>query len=77
MQMALIVEDLRGDMADQAGAVVELSITLAMQRARHAAAQPTSVSEACLNCGERTTSGARWCDAECRDDWSRRQGARA
>lgn len=25
----------------------------------------------CLNCGERLTQGVRWCDAGCRDDWSR------
>ena len=27
---------------------------------------PTSI--VCLNCGEPTEGGARWCNAECRDD---------
>ena len=26
---------------------------------------------ACLNCGEPLPRGVRWCDAGCRDDWSR------
>lgn len=25
----------------------------------------------CLNCGESLSEGMRWCDAGCRDDWSR------
>lgn len=31
-------------------------------------------SKVCLNCGEYTEDGARWCDSECRDDWSMRGG---
>lgn len=27
----------------------------------------------CLNCDEPLTEG-RWCDAHCRDDWSKRNG---
>ena len=30
--------------------------------------EPTGV---CLNCGETLTHARRWCDAGCRDDWSR------
>ena len=29
---------------------------------------------ACLNCGEGLhENGQRWCDAECREDWQKRQ----
>lgn len=27
----------------------------------------------CLNCGEKITQKERWCDADCRDDWQKRQ----
>lgn len=39
--------------------------------------KPTLEAEAtgaCLNCGEDlTVLGQRWCDAECREDWQKRQ----
>lgn len=28
----------------------------------------------CLNCDEPVGEGVRWCDADCRLDWSRREG---
>lgn len=34
------------------------------------AAKPTGF---CLWCGHVVTDGARWCDAECRDDWEHDQ----
>jgi hypothetical protein len=30
--------------------------------------KPIETSEVCLNCGEPTVNGARWCNADCRDD---------
>ena len=27
----------------------------------------------CLNCGERLDAPRRWCDADCHDDWDRRE----
>lgn len=26
----------------------------------------------CLECGEPLAAGLRWCDADCRDDWEKR-----
>lgn len=28
----------------------------------------------CLNCGEITESPLRWCNADCREDWDKREG---
>jgi hypothetical protein len=30
--------------------------------------KPIIPSEVCLNCGEATANGARWCNADCRND---------
>lgn len=27
----------------------------------------------CLNCDEPLPAGARWCDADCREDWEKRE----
>lgn len=31
--------------------------------------KPMPTSEVCLHCGEATVNGARWCNADCRDDY--------
>jgi len=31
--------------------------------------KPIVPSKVCLHCGEETLNGARWCDADCRDDY--------
>lgn len=31
-------------------------------------------SDVCLNCGEETKDGRRWCSVDCRIDWERREG---
>lgn len=28
----------------------------------------------CYNCGDTLAEGHRWCNAECRDDWTRQTG---
>ena len=61
------------DVADQAEAQEELLRSLALAEARARARRPLPTAEACLNCGEPTANGARWCDAECRDTYLRRQ----
>ena len=33
--------------------------------------KPIVPSEFCLYCGEKTLNGARWCNADCMQDWSR------
>lgn len=63
----------RGDMGDAAAGHAALQADLAILHARHAAGQPVPASPACLNCGTPTHAGARWCDADCRDDWMLRQ----
>ena len=30
-------------------------------------------SDVCLNCGDPTPGGKRWCDTDCQHDWSKRQ----
>lgn len=30
-------------------------------------------SDTCMNCGEPTTGGRRWCDMDCRIDWEKRE----
>lgn len=34
-----------------------------------ASIKPIEPSAVCLHCGEPTLKGARWCDANCRDDY--------
>jgi len=67
----------RGDLGDRAAGHAAMSTELAVLHARAAAQAPMPASEVCLNCGTPTTSGARWCDADCRDDWALRQGIAA
>lgn len=66
----------RGDVIDRANGVAALAVDLAVVHAAHAARQPIPESAVCLNCGEATRGGARWCDGDCRDDWLRRTGGR-
>lgn len=55
-----------GDMGDQAKAIAEMHLGLAMQNRREEGPGETG---RCLNCGEPVSSGRRWCNAECRDEW--------
>lgn len=63
----------RGDLGDVAAGHAAMAADLAIMHARHAAGQPVPSSPACLNCGTPTQGGARWCDADCRDDWMLRE----
>jgi hypothetical protein len=60
------------DLADQAEAQEELLRGFALAEARADARRPLPTSPVCLNCGDPTTNGARWCDADCRDTYLRR-----
>ena len=60
------------DIYDQATAREEQDRELALQNARALNSGPKYNGE-CLNCGEPTTSGIRWCSPECRDDWQIRE----
>jgi len=60
------------DEIDRANALADLMAEHTVAKIRQAAngarpaARPTGL---CLWCGYVVTDHARWCDAECRDDW--------
>lgn len=54
------------DLADLADERIELDLAFALAERRPSG--PPAVGW-CWNCGEPLHNGARWCDAECRDDW--------
>jgi hypothetical protein len=63
------------DLADIANDKAEAGLGAAIAHARHmVATDMPQPSDVCLNCGAATTAGARWCDADCRDDWQRARG---
>ena len=64
----------RGDLGDRAAGHAAMAADPALLQVREAAARPIETSAACLNCGDPTTAGARWCGPDCRDDWVKRRG---
>ena len=60
------------DVFDQATQREEKDRELSLQARLPAGPKPTGF---CLNCGPDVPldDGRRWCDADCRDDWTRRQ----
>lgn len=60
-----------GTVDDMATAAEERDRERALKVRRPEGPAPVGV---CLNCGEPLPEGQRWCDAECRDDWSAREG---
>lgn len=63
------------DEADIAQPLIEARIEAGIKAASEA--KWLEATGRCLNCGEELADGARWCDADCRDDWQRRESARA
>lgn len=61
------------DHADLALEIVEARNARALEV--HASRQETGpvYTGYCLECGEDLDNPRRWCDAECRDQWERRQ----
>lgn len=57
------------DEADRAQVEIEHAMLGRMALARRRTIVPPTGE--CLNCGESLAPGVRWCDAGCRDDWSR------
>lgn len=57
------------DILDQAKAVEELHLNVALQN--RAPAPAIAETGFCLNCEAPVPAGHRWCDADCRDDWQR------
>lgn len=59
------------DIADNADSTVELTLQLQLAQRKPVGPQATGF---CLNCQEPMAPGHRWCDAECRDVWEKRNG---
>lgn len=58
------------DEIDRANDVVARMADAAVAEICRAASTPAALPTGfCLWCGLVVTDGARWCDAECRDDW--------
>lgn len=58
------------DELDKAAQDNDVILSAAVQEIRQRAS-PTPTAKRCLNCGEKTKNGARWCCVECRDQWQR------
>jgi hypothetical protein len=59
------------DIADSAEQHEEKSRQIALQQRRKSGPEFTGH---CANCGDDVGPMMRWCDADCRDDWERREG---
>lgn len=57
------------DEIDRANA--NAAVLLERQIAAASKVQPKQISEKCWYCGETTINGARWCNAEHRDDYEK------
>ncbi len=57
------------DVIDEGNQTAELFLEAALTRRQPEAPQSVGF---CLNCGEPTPYGHRWCDKDCRDDWAKR-----
>lgn len=57
-----------GDWADEASAIEQQTLELALKTRRPVL--PTSTR--CYNCGEQLTNRVNYCDADCRDDHQQR-----
>lgn len=58
------------DLADHAQNLIELALKYSLERYKKPNA-PASEGK-CLNCQEPIAPPQRWCDADCRNDWSKR-----
>lgn len=59
------------DMVDQAQEQEEAILDLRLANLRKAAGP--RATGACLNCDESLAREERWCDADCRADWAKRE----
>ena len=60
------------DVIDQSESTLQINETLALQQRKDAGPPPCGE---CHYCGEPLNDGRRFCDADCRDDWQKRQAA--
>lgn len=61
------------DDADRAEKTADFYRHLALNACRTLNAGESVASGECLNCGEPLTGNQRWCDADCRDDYQKRE----
>ena len=59
------------DDLDRASNYEQLLAAAAIATACTLASEPIRQSAVCLNCGNATQYGRRWCDAECRADFEK------
>lgn len=59
------------DDADRTQERIEIELALRLKARQQTPDLPPTGS--CYNCGEAVLSDARWCDADCRDDWQKRE----
>lgn len=63
---------MRGDFADQAQAISEADLELALKNKRPEA--PKETTHECLTCGAEVEPPRRWCDRSCTALWERANG---
>ena len=61
------------DECDRAFDLEDHARSVKVRLASEAAQVRPALSEVCLECGELTVAGARWCNVDCRDSWQLRQ----
>lgn len=59
------------DIIDAASDIEEYARSTQIALCEREAAKPIPTSDVCLNCGEATINGARWCSQECCSDWQK------
>jgi len=64
-------DEFHGDEVDRANETAQMFLDMALRQRKPPAPEPTGY---CLNCDEPIQAG-RWCDANCRDDWEKRERA--
>jgi len=64
------------DDLDRAEKHIEMELTAQIRVVRSQASEKLPFVRFCLNCGEPTQKGARWCCPECRDDWEKARRAK-
>ena len=60
------------DEADMANDRAEIELRRSLNAITESAKKPIPKRKTCLNCGEKTTKGARYCDHDCQIDHERR-----
>lgn len=64
--------DGKGDIIDQGNEAAEIFRRSALSQR---APDGPAATGACLNCEHPLPAQQRWCDADCREDWSKRERA--